>query len=73
MIVEVLRCQKHNDLIWGEYYIEGNGKKWLVLQNGNDIQMVVHWLNRPIKECLEKPTQEVIDAIIMASVEYLKK
>lgn len=73
MIVEVLRCFKTDDGISGEYYISDGDSKHFVFQNCGDIKIIVHWQGKKVEDCVTRPTQKAKDAIIMASIEYLKQ
>lgn len=71
MKVEVLRCFKMDGKVYGEYYVVENNSRTLAFQNGDDIKIIAHFLDRPIKECIARPTQEVVDLITKASCKYL--
>lgn len=73
MKIEILRCfkNKNDGIVYGEYYITDKDSKCLCFQNGNDIQLLVHWQRKSVKDCITKPTKKVIDAIIKVSREYL--
>ena len=73
MTVEVLRCFKNDD-VYGEYYVHtDDGRKTLVIQNGIDIKAIVHLNGKRVDDCVLKPKSEIIEAVVMASVEYLKE
>lgn len=71
MKVEVLRCFKMDGKVYGEYYVVENNSKTLAFQNGDDIKIIAHFLDRPIKECIARPTKGVVDLIAKASCKYL--
>lgn len=74
MKIEVLRRFKNDGCVYGEYYIhDSKGNKYLVSQNEMDIKIITHFKGKKVEDCVVRPTQEVIDAVIMASVEYLKE
>lgn len=73
MEVEVLRCFKTDNGLCGEYYISEGDSKHLAFQNYGDIKLIVHWQGKKVEDCITRPTQEAKDAIIMASIEYLKQ
>ena len=75
MKVDVLRCWKSEHGVSGEYYVydDYSDNKYFIIQNCNDIKAVAHYADRKVEECIARPTQAVKDAIIMASVEYLKQ
>lgn len=73
MKIEVLRCFKNND-VYGEYYVYPDDERQvLVVQNGNDIKVIVHLSGKRVDDCVLKPKPEIIEAVVMASVEYLKE
>ena len=73
MRVEVLRCFKTDLGIHGEYYVyDSQDRKTLVLQNENDIKGFIHLRGKKVEDCILSVMQAVKDAVIMASVEYLK-
>jgi len=71
MKIEILRCFENDRIVYGEYYITDDDSKYLCFQNGNDIQLLVHWQGKSVKECIEKPTKKVVDAVLKISREYL--
>ena len=74
MRVEILRCFKNNGKVYGEYYVyDSNGDKELVIQNEMDLKVVAHFNGKKVEDCIVRPTLKVIEAVIMASVEYLKE
>lgn len=73
MEVEVLKCFKTKDGLYGEYYVTEGDSKFLVFQNCNDIKLIVHWQGKKVEDCITRPTQAVKDAILMASIDYLQK
>lgn len=74
MRVEILKCFKVDGYVYGEYYVyDSNGNKHFVFQNEKDIKAVEHFKGKKVEDCVVRPTQKVIDAVIMASVEYLKE
>lgn len=72
MKVEVIRCwiRPEDGTIQGEYVVDNGNEKELVFQNGRFIRVIKH----PIDDAmiLYTLTQEAKDAVIMASIEYLK-
>lgn len=73
MKVEILRCWKTKYGICGEYYVTATtGEKELVIQNCNDIRVIAHWLEKKVEDCIMRPTSKVVEAVTMATVEYLK-
>lgn len=71
MKIEVLRCFKNDEVVYGEYYVYEDGKKYLCFQNGEDIKILVHWFGKQVADCVTKPTQKVVEAIHRVSEEYL--
>lgn len=71
MQIEILRCFENEGTVYGEYYITDEDKKYLCFQNGNDIQLFVHWKGKSVKDCIAKPTKKVVDMVLKTSKEYL--
>lgn len=74
MKVEVLKCFKDDNGVYGEYYVyDANGNKFLVFQNEMDIKVVTHFKGKKIEDCIVRPTQKVIDAVTSATITYLQE
>lgn len=73
MKVEVIKCQlnKEDGTIQGNYIIRNGDSAQLVAKNGNHYKVVKHGVGETI--ILHDVTQEVEDAINIASIEYLKE
>lgn len=71
MKIEILRCFKNDDAVYGEYYVYENDKKYLCFQNGEDVELLVHWRGKQVTDCITKPTRKVVEAIHKISEEYL--
>lgn len=71
MKIEILRCFKNDDVVYGEYYVYKDCKKYLCFQNGEDIKILDHCFGKQVADCVAKPTQKVVEAIHRVSKEYL--
>lgn len=73
MKVEVLKCFKTEQGLCGEFYVyDSNGRKELVLENCNNIKVFAHFSGKTIEDCLVNPTSKVREAVLIASIEYLR-
>jgi hypothetical protein len=72
MNVEVIRCwiRPEDGTIQGEYLVDNGDEKELVYQNGRFIRIIKHSIDDAM--ILYTLTQEAKDAVIMASIDYLK-
>lgn len=71
MKIEILRCFRNDDAVYGEYYIYDDVRKYLCFQNGTDIKLLLHLYGKRIEDCVANPTQKVIEAVLATSKEYL--
>lgn len=69
--VEVLKCFKQDNRIYGEFYVHLGDVRELVIQNGVDIVIIPHVLGAEVKDCIKQPSRKVREAIANAAEEYL--
>jgi len=72
MSVEILKCFKVKEGIYGECYVyESKDDKHLVIINNNDIMILGHFYERKVNECLMRATKQVEEAVMAECKEHL--
>ena len=72
--VEVLKCFKQDNRIYGEFYVTDeldSQTNYLVIQNELDIVVIDHLLHKTVEGCMLRPNRKVREAIACAVDKYL--